>query len=189
MAKKIWHTEEQICDEIEKTIIARGSLDESGYGDTDLFCKGSMFRELEIAYGLRPDFTFYEFSAGKHKYDIVEVKINATMESIEQLTNYLWVCEKHVRHGWRHLAFQVNYRFHGHLIAKTFDRYVYSLAAKLWIRLWRVCWENDRFYVLEEVHPHEDSPADEKFVIMLAGGDPRLSLEGDKHGQEVNRFR
>ena len=135
--------------------------------------RGTWFREYEIAHGLRLDFLNYNFGSKLHAYHIIEVKISADTASLAQLSNYSWVFNKHIRHQSpkRTTNFDGYHLITTHLIARTFDRYVYSLAAELGVRLWRIdpvkVTGGERLSIKEETHPMEETPLDTDFLETL----------------------
>lgn len=157
MGKK-WLTEEQICDIIEKSNLP---LIESWYSAGP---GGHWYREREIAYGLRPDFAFYGRTINRKKplALIVEVKIHADAESVAQIANYAWLMKKHT------YDLSPTIISHNLLIARSFDKAAYSLAAMCGVELHRFKpTESNGINLDYEDHPYGETPVDKFYSALL----------------------
>lgn len=172
MAKKKWFSEEELCNLIEKEMKEYGAIG-------DILNGGYFFREFIIAHGLRLDFLNNHLDGTNKYYDIIEVKVHADVDSLAQLANYLWIFNSHIRKS-NQIINPDKLIFRGHLMARTFDRGVYSLASELNYRLWRLKPEEESLKIQEELHPFEDCPLDSKMICLLNSADIIDSLFEEK---------
>lgn len=127
-------------------------------------------KEFEVGYGLTCDFAVTGFVSGQPLLKLIELKLTATIESVAQLANYIWVAQKN---AWevspRRLSpagpFLPN--VHGHLWARHFDTGTHSLMEISTIASYRLLLEGNNLIVRDEPHPHISSPCDQASVDLF----------------------
>lgn len=129
--------EEELCDALESMFLNDPNclnLDE----ELGRFKGFKVYREYVMPNKLRPDFIILkDYKDSKtRRIDIIEVKRFADESSISQVSNYVWTAINNFIAAPRKMDLKPPI-IKGHLIARGFDRSLYSVAALAEIKLWR----------------------------------------------------